>query len=103
MNIDLALLGFEDDEPVPQPPRTDDLEALDDAFESTDFAIAEAETFAKRSSADDVDVIVMQLPRGKVARVSKRRFKACKTDSELRALDHELYSSVGLDPSAYGL
>ncbi len=103
MNLDNILAGLPDDEPVPQPPRIDDLESLDAAFESTDYAIDEAEsTFTKRS-ADDADTILMQLPRGKVAKVSRQRFNACKTDAELRALDKQLYVAAGLDPSAYGL
>ena len=93
----------EDVEMESQTPQGAGFVPMDDAFENIDYAIDEAETFTKRSSADDADTILMQLPRGKVARVSKQRFKACKSDSELRELDRQIYVSTGLNPGDYGI
>ncbi len=93
----------EDVEMVPETP-TSNFVALDDAFTDTDYELAEAETaLAKRSSADDAAVIVMELPKGKRVKVSKRQLQSCRTPQELMALDRSLYVAAGLDPSAYGL
>jgi hypothetical protein len=94
MNIDRVLAGLpdDDDDPVPMIPRADNLVVLDDAFESADYGLEE-----------DAEVIFMHLPKGKVARVSKRQMQACTTSQQLRELDSQLYRSAGLDPKAYGL
>jgi hypothetical protein len=107
LNIDALLAGLpdlDDDTLVPQSPRSDDLVAMDAAFESADYGLEEEEiAFTKRSSADDAEMILMHLPRGKVARVSKRQIQSCRTSQELRELDRSLYRAVGLDPAAYGI
>jgi hypothetical protein len=104
MNIDLALIGIEDDELVPQSPSNAGSGRLDDFFENSDYGLQESENaFTKRSATDDSEVILMHLPRGKVARVYKRKMQACKTSAELRELDRSLYREAGLDLSQFGL
>lgn len=91
-------------QPVPETPATSGFVAMDDAFAASEFGLEEDETvFAKCSSADDAEIIVMNLPQRKVAHVSKRQLRACKTDVELRELDRQLYRSVGLNPADYGI
>jgi hypothetical protein len=104
MDIDRVLAGLPDDESIPQMPRGDNLVALDDAFESADYCLGEAEaTFSKRSSADDSETILMHLPAGKRVTLSKSQIRACRNDAELRELDRSLYRAAGLDPTRFGL
>jgi|SRR5580693_5626021 hypothetical protein len=102
MNLDLALMGIECEE-IPQAPQQPE-DRQDNFFEASDYGLsdeADADTFAKRSTTDDAEVILMHLPRGKVARVTKSQVRACKTDAEHREFNRSLYRSVGLDPAAY--
>ena len=74
-------------------PQSPDSARLDTAFENFDCGIAES----------DPDEIVMKLPMGKTAKVSKQRLRSCKTDRELRALDCEIYRLANLNPADYGI
>jgi hypothetical protein len=91
MDIDLALLGMETEE-ILQSSRQSEAR-LDTFFEAADFGLDQA----------DADELIMKLPRGKVAKVSRQRLKACRSDDELRELDRSLYRSAGLNPAEFGL
>jgi len=105
MDINRALANMDDDDPVPQSPSATGTVRLDDFFESADYGLEEenSRSFTKRGTDDDTQQIIMHLPLGRVARISKRQICACKNDAELRALDRSLYVEAGLNPKDFGL
>jgi hypothetical protein len=94
MNIDLALCGFETDEPVPESPASNGFVSMNDAFENVDYAIP---------TEADADSVIMKLPQGRIAKTTRSRMKSCATPAQLRELDRELYASVGLNPRDFGI
>lgn len=93
MNIDQLLAGLGDDESIPTGPSSTGFVELDQHFTATDFGLEDAAG----------DEIVMSLPTGKVAKISRQRMQSCKTAAELKELDRTIYRSVGLDPIDFGL
>ena len=90
----MFIPGIDQDvEMDPQNPSSAGAVRLDTFFESADYGLPP-------EASDD---FTMQLPMGKVTKVSRQRMKACTTSEQLRELDRSLYREAGLDPAHYGL
>jgi hypothetical protein len=50
MNLDLALIGIEDDDAVPSNPQNSGFVAMDQEFTDADYGIETASSFIKRDS-----------------------------------------------------
>ena len=88
--FDAILAGLpdtDDDAIVPQSPRSDDLVAMDRAFDNSDYAL-ESEDDAPTFSKDTTHEIRPMRKRAAV--------RLCKSASELAALDRLMLESVGV-------